>query len=214
MTSSVLLCGVTGLVGRALLEQLLADDHFDPVLALARRPLKAGGRSARLRLCTVDFDNLEAHADLFRVRQIFWALGSTIKQAGSQDRFRAIDYGYAEKAARLGRAGGAQHFLLVSALGAAADSRIFYNRVKGEVEDMIKATGFRSVTIVRPSMLLGPRPEFRFGEAIAKRLFMMAPLKYRAVDVQDVARVLVDAAQRDAPGVAVIESAQIPRIAK
>jgi uncharacterized protein YbjT (DUF2867 family) len=214
MTSSTLLCGVTGVVGRALLDQLLADDHFDPVLALARRPLKPGGRSARLRLCTVDFDNLDALADLFRVQQIFWALGSTIKQAGSQERFRAIDYGYAEKVARLGRAAGVQHFLLVSALGAAATSRVFYNRVKGEVEDMIKAMGFRSVTIVRPSILLGPRPEFRLGEAIAKRLFMVAPLKYRAVDVRDVAAVLIEAAKRDAPGVAVIESAQIPRAAR
>jgi uncharacterized protein YbjT (DUF2867 family) len=102
----------------------------------------------------------------------------------------------------------------VSALGAAAASRVFYNRVKGEVEDMIKAMGFRSVTIVRPSILLGPRPEFRLGEAIAKRLFMVAPLKYRAVDVRDVAAVLIEAAKHDAPGVAVIESAQIPRAAR
>jgi uncharacterized protein YbjT (DUF2867 family) len=197
-----------------LLELLLADDQFDPVLALARRPFEPNAPSARLRLCAVDFNNLDAHPDLFHVRQIFWALGSTIKQAGSQERFRAIDYGYAEKVARLGRAAGAQHFLLVSALGAAADSRVFYNRVKGEVEDMIKGMGFRSVTIVRPSMLLGPRAEFRYGEAIAKRLFMVAPLKYRAVDARDVARVLVEAAKRDAPGVAVIESAQIPRVVK
>jgi|ERR1700674_406787 uncharacterized protein YbjT (DUF2867 family) len=188
MTTSILMCGVTGLVGRALLEQLLADDHFDPVLALARRPLNAGGRSARLHLCTVDFADLDAHAELFRVQQIFWALGSTIRQAGSQERFRAIEYGYAEKVARLGRAGGAQHFLLVSALAAAADSRVFYNRVKGEVEEMIQGIGFRSVTIVRPSILIGHRPEFGLGEAIAKRLLMVAPLKYRAVDARDVAR--------------------------
>jgi uncharacterized protein YbjT (DUF2867 family) len=143
MTSSTLLCGVTGVVGRALLDQLLADDHFDPVLASRVDPCPSGERHGRA--CTVDFDNLDAHADLFRVQQIFWALGSTIKQAGSQERFRAIDYGYAEKVARLGRAAGVQHFLLVSALGAAAASRVFYNRVKGEVEDMIKAMGFRSV---------------------------------------------------------------------
>ena len=211
MGKSVMLCGATGLVGRALLNELLDDDAFAEVVALVRRPLGHDAPHGRLRERVVNFDMLEAHADLFRVQQIFWALGSTIKRAGSQERFRAIDYGYAEKVARLGRAAGAQHFLMVSALGADANSRVFYNRVKGEVEDMVKSLGYRAVTIVRPSFLLGPRAELRLGEAIAKSLFMIAPLRYRAVDGRDVARCLVNAATRDAPGVAVIESAQIPR---
>jgi uncharacterized protein YbjT (DUF2867 family) len=104
-----------------------------------------------------EFEHLDAAKEHFRVSHIVCALGTTIKKAGSQASFRRVDHDYPVAAGRLGLEQGAQHFLLVSALGANARSRIFYNRVKGDVEQAIRALPYRSVTIVRPSLLLGER---------------------------------------------------------
>lgn len=208
---SVLLAGATGLVGGALLERLFADAAFAKITVIARRPL-THVRHRKLSVHMLDFDKLDQHADLFHVDQIFWALGTTIKQAGSREGFRAVDFGYAEKAAHLGAQAGAKHFLLVSALGADIDSGVFYNRVKGETEQIVMALPYRSVTIVRPSFLLGPREEFRPGELIARQFARFAPAKYRAVEASDVAMALVSAAKIDAPGHTIIESRDIPRV--
>jgi uncharacterized protein YbjT (DUF2867 family) len=104
---------------------------------------------------------------------------------------------------------GARHFLLVSALGANARSRIFYNRVKGDVEDAIRALPYRSITIVRPSLLLGERGEFRLGESIGKLFATITPRRYRPVHARQVAAVLLRAAVEDRAGVRVIESREI-----
>jgi uncharacterized protein YbjT (DUF2867 family) len=97
----------------------------------------------------------------------------------------------------------------VSAVGADAHSRIFYNRVKGELEDALRSLGFRSLTILRPSLLLGPRREFRLGEQVAKRFAWLVPGRYRPVDARDVAAALVRAAKEDVPGMRIIESDEI-----
>jgi uncharacterized protein YbjT (DUF2867 family) len=161
----------------------------------------------------VDFDNLSASARLFRVDQILCALGTTIRQAGSQARFRLVDYEYTLAAARLGLAQGATHYLLVSSIGADARSRTFYTRVKGEMEASVLALPYRSITIVRPSLLLGPRPEYRLGEQIAKRLAFLLPGKYKPVHAHAVASALVRAAKEDAPGRRIIESREIRELA-
>jgi uncharacterized protein YbjT (DUF2867 family) len=125
---------------------------------------------------------------------------------GSQARFRAVDYEMPLAAATIACAQGARHFLLVSALGANAQSRIFYNRVKGELEDTLRTLKFRSLTIVRPSLLLGERPEFRLGEEIGKRFAWIVPGKYRPIHARDVAAVLVRSAKDDIPGMRIVES--------
>jgi uncharacterized protein YbjT (DUF2867 family) len=210
---SVLVVGATGLVGRECVRQLLDHPEVARVVALVRRALPAELRGApggaKLEECVVDFDRLADHADAFRVEQIVCALGTTIKQAGSQERFRRVDFDYPLAVARLGLQHGARHFLLVSSLGASARSRVFYSRVKGELEDAVLALSYRSVTIVRPSLLLGERGEFRLGEAIAKRLAFLSPPKYKPVEARDVAAALVQAAARDEPGRRMIESAEI-----
>jgi uncharacterized protein YbjT (DUF2867 family) len=205
---SVLLAGATGLVGRACLDLLLADDAFSRVVTITRRALD-GVRSAKLTAQAVDFDHLEDHPTLFRVDQIVCALGTTIKQAGSKERFRAVDLGYALQVARLGVEQGARHFLLVSSLGADARSRVFYNQVKGELETSVSALAFRSVTIVRPSLLLGARAEFRLGEEIGRRLAFLVPGKYKPIHGRDVAAALVRLAKEDQPGRRIVESAQM-----
>jgi uncharacterized protein YbjT (DUF2867 family) len=178
------------------------------VVALVRRPL-SDSTPAKLRVEVVDFERLASRGDLFAVDQIFCALGTTIKQAGSQAAFRRVDLEYPLAVAKLGVEHGAQDFLLVSALGASARSRIFYSRVKGELEDALRTLPYRSVTIVRPSMLVGERSETRLGEQIATRIGWLAPGKYKPVLASDVAAALVNAARVHAPGRQIIESNEI-----
>lgn len=214
-----MLLGSTGLVGGELLRLLLADDSVVRVVAPGRRAAEAPRgvtpeQRAKLDARIVDFDDLESETGLFDgTGEMFCALGTTIARAGSRARFRVVDHDYPLSAARLGLRGGASHFLLVSALGADPHSRIFYNRVKGETERDLLALGYRSVTIVRPSLLLGDRQEFRLGEEVAKRLAWAVPRRLRPVHARDVARALASAAAARTMGTVIIESGEIPRSA-
>jgi uncharacterized protein YbjT (DUF2867 family) len=206
---SVLIAGATGLVGRECLRQLEVDAGVSRIVAITRRPLT--DVSSKVEVHVVNFDDLDAHRGVFSVYQVFCALGTTIKTAGSEAAFRHVDYDFPVALARLGREQGATNLLLVSAIGASAHSRFFYNRVKGELEDVIRTLGYRSVTIVRPSLLLGERKEFRLGERIAMLVADIVPKKYRPVEARAVAAALVDAARADTPGFHVIENSEIRR---
>jgi len=210
---SILLLGATGLVGGHCLRLLATNPAFGRVVVLTRRALAREATGGTVEPHVVDFGRPADPAALFRVDQVLCALGTTIKVAGSQARFRVVDFEYPLAAARLGLDQGATHYLLVSALGADARSRVFYNRVKGELEAAVSRLGYRSVTIARPSLLLGPRAEHRLGEQIAKRLAFLAPPKYKPVDAHAVAAALVRAAEADSPGTRVIESSEIRRAA-
>ncbi|WP_124384372.1 oxidoreductase [Ralstonia sp. SET104] len=215
---AVLVAGANGLVGRAVVHRLVAQPWAGSVTALVRRrgALTAGqAMPGRLRECVVDFDRLDAPEtqSAFAADLVICALGTTIRRAGSQAAFRRVDVEYPAELARRAFAAGAHHFLLVSALGADARSGVFYNRCKGEVEAQILSIGFPSVTVVRPSLLLGKRAEFRLGERIAQDLSRaigwMVPSTWRPVPVDSVAAALVMAARVDAPGVRVLENAAL-----
>ena len=210
-----LVAGATGLVGQYLVDALLASPIFTTVRALSRRPLPEA--DPRLEIRVVDFDALTADPVPIEAHAAFCALGTTIKKAGSQEAFRRVDLEYPLAVARAARAGGAAHFLLVSALGADPDSSIFYNRIKGEVEQEILGLGYPSATIVRPSLLLGHRDESRPAERAAQIVLgalsplMAGPLRrYRPVHARDVAKTLVRAAEQGGEGVRIIESDDIP----
>ena len=210
---SVLLVGATGLVGRECLRLLLADAGFARIIVVTRRPLSPDVRSPKLETHVVDFDHLNEYDALFAVDAIICALGTTIRQAGSRTRFRTVDYEYPLAFARLGRRQGCEHFLVVSALGANQRSRVFYNRVKGELEEALRGLTYPRLTIVRPSLLLGPRTELRLGEEVAKRvtrwLGPLVPRAFKPVEARAVATALVNAARRNDSGVRVIESGEI-----
>ena len=206
---TTVLVGATGLVGAECLKLLLADPAFARVTVLARRPLEGVAAAPKLVAHVVDFGHLEAHADLFTADQLICCLGTTIGQAGSKERFHAVDFGIPLALAKLGAERGVRHFLLVSALGADARSRVFYNRVKGELEEALAALPLRSLSIVRPSLLLGERREFRLGERIAQHLAFLIPGKYAAIRAKDVAAALVRLAKEDAPGQRVVESPEM-----
>jgi uncharacterized protein YbjT (DUF2867 family) len=164
---------------------------------------------AKLVARAVDFDRLADHDDVMAVDHVYCALGTTMKQAGSRAAFRRVDHDYPLDVARLTRAAGARHFALVSALGADAGSRVFYNRVKGEVERELARIGFPGVTIARPSLLLGDRAERRLGEEVGKWLGVLTPKRWRPIEARKVAAALVRAAKEERPGLRVIESAEM-----
>lgn len=215
---TALLVGATGLVGREVLELLLGDDAWPHVTVVARR---ASGRSdPKLAERIVDFERLDDAEDAFAADDVFCCLGTTIRQAGSQEAFRRIDHDYVLNAARLARRTGAHRFLLVTALGADPGSRIFYNRVKGEAERDVTALGFDGVALLRPSLLLGDRPDRRIAEDIGQKMapilspLLLGPLrKYRALPGASVARAMVRIAKDGFTGVRIVESDEIARLA-
>jgi uncharacterized protein YbjT (DUF2867 family) len=209
MPSIAIVAGATGLVGRELVRQLGADPAWGEVRALVRRQLPPELAGATVTAVQVDYDQLDPPPAWAAADHVFCALGTTIKQAGSQEAFRKVDLEYPVALARAALARGTRHFLLVTAIGADPVSRVFYNRVKGEVEAAIPALGFRSVTIARPSLLLGPRPEPRLGEQVGKVLGLLAPPRWRPVPAAQVARALVDAARADLTGLRVIENREL-----
>jgi uncharacterized protein YbjT (DUF2867 family) len=198
--------GATGLVGQALVRQLAAESTWREVRALVRHALPPELSGPTVVAVQVDYARLEPSPLWAAADHVFCALGTTMRQAGSAAAFRQVDFEYPLALARAARSRGARHFLLVSALGAAPASRVFYNRVKGEVEAAITALGFRSVTIARPSLLLGQRTEPRLAEQLGKVLGVLAPPRWRPVPAARVARALVDAAKRDMPGLHILEN--------
>ena len=206
----VWLAGATGLVGRETLNALLEDRAFSKVLTVARRPV--GLSHPKLDQRTVDFDALET-ALAGEVAEIaICCLGTTIKQAGSQANFRRVDHDYVMAFARAARAAGVQHFMVVTALGASASSRTFYNRVKGEVEAALAQLGFPALSIARPSLLLGDRADFRLGERLLAPVAKFLPAKVRGIEGRTVARALVMLARAPAKGTRVVPSDELQRL--
>jgi len=192
---TALIAGASGLVGGFLVQELLAGTEYGAVVAAGRRPLALA--HPKLRQVTVDFAALDRAGAALQCDDVFSCLGTTIKRAGSREGFRAVDHAAVLALAWAAQRAGAQRFFLVSALGADAGSRIFYNRVKGETEDALAVLGFSTLAIFRPSLLLGPRTERRPGERIgAALLWLLDPLlvgglrPYRAIEAQVVARAM------------------------
>ncbi len=209
MSSAVaLVAGATGLVGEALVRDLARDPAWSEVRALTRRPSSQPAGSTVVTV-PVDYDQLASLPGWARADHVFCALGTTMRQAGSREAFRRVDFEYPLGLARAAHVQGARHFLLVSSVGASATSRVFYSRVKGEIEDAIVALGFRSVTIARPSFLVGQRADPRPGESLGIALARLAPGRWRPVEATRVARALVNAAKANLPGVRILENTAI-----
>jgi uncharacterized protein YbjT (DUF2867 family) len=197
---SVLIAGASGLVGRQILHGLLADDSVAAVHSVGRRELDVA--HPKLTQHRVDFSR--ALPSLPSVGEAFVALGTTIKVAGSQQAFRAVDYDAVIAVAQAAKAAGATRLGVVSAMGADKHSGIFYNRVKGETEEALSAMGFATLVIARPSFLAGDREALgqplRGGEKLAMRISrILAPLipdNYKSIEASAVARALLDAVPR------------------
>ena len=206
----ILLAGATGLTGEHLLDRLLNEPTVARVVAPTRRPLAEHPHLQNPVGPLVELlPQLQGRIDV-----AFCCLGSTIRQAGSQEAFRAVDLDLVLAFARRARELGARHFIVISALGANQASPIFYNKVKGEMEEALKAMDWPQLTIARPSLLMGPRNEFRFGERLAAAVMRWLPGKYRGIDVCTLARALWRLALEEQDGVRIIESDELRRLGR
>ncbi len=208
----ILLAGGTGLVGGELVRLLLTESPRPALHLLVRR--KPAGADARVKWRVMDFANLPA---LPAADEAYCCLGTTIKQAGSQAAFRAVDFDAVLAFAHAARAAGAKRFAVVSALGANPRSATFYNRVKGEMEAAVSALGFDSLVIARPSLLAGERKALgqprRLGEQWALRLSApfagLMPKSVRPIQARVVAQDMVTALREARPGVRIVESGEL-----
>jgi uncharacterized protein YbjT (DUF2867 family) len=215
---SAAIVGATGLVGSELVTQLLANDRFNVAHILARRLLEATDpvRDSKLVQHQIDFKRL-AQSDWPASDILFCCLGTTIKKAGSQAAFREVDFDYVVESARRARSAGARRLVVVSAMGANPDSRIFYNRVKGEMEGSVAALGYESVVILRPALISGERRERRPIERVWQAAFKIGnrilPPKYRSVPAKSIAAAMVTLAAAARSGLTIVESDQIQAVA-
>ena len=207
----ILHVGATGLVGRLVLERLLGSPQVARVVAPTRRPL--GITHPCLLNPVVDFEALPEDADWWAVDAVICTLGTTIADAGSRAAFRRVDHDYPLQVARLARRHGARVYALNSAMGANARSAIFYNRVKGELEDALAALDYPSLVLVRPGLIDGERERPRAGEgralAVSRLLRPLFPGKWRPSRAVRIADALVDAALQGMPGRHVVEAAEL-----
>lgn len=213
-SKKALIVGATGLIGHYCLEGLLEAPQYSEVIALVRKPCNV--EHSKLREVFTDFENIETSLSTLVVDDVYCCLGTTIKKAGSKVDFRKIDFALVINIARIMRQRDTHQFVVISAMGAHKESKIFYNRVKGEMETALQLLGYPCLRILRPSLLLGPRKECRVGEKIG---VMLAPLlqcvlfgrmkQYRPVEATSVAKFMVKIAS-GAPhaGVHIYESDQ------
>lgn len=206
----VLLAGASGMTGEHLLDRLLNEPTVERVLAPSRKPL---AEHPHLENPVGELPDLLPALN-GPVHTAFCCLGSTIKQAGSQEAFRAVDHDLVVAFAARARELGARHLLVVSAIGADSGSSVFYNRIKGQTEEALKAQGWPQLTIARPSLLLGPRNEFRLGERLAAPLLRWLPGKHRAIDVTALARALWRLALEEGEGLRIVESDELRRLGR
>jgi uncharacterized protein YbjT (DUF2867 family) len=208
----VMVAGATGLVGREVLAALSAAENIRAIHVVGRRAPDSA--DARVHFHPVDFGQTAQLQQLPPVDDVYIALGTTIKVAGSQAAFRAVDHDAVLALARHARQAGARRLAVVSAMGADAQSRIFYNRVKGETEDALRALGYDTLLIARPSMIDGDRASLnqpgRLGEGLGlvlmRRIGPLIPANYRAIAARDVARAMVQGLNQGTPGTHVLLS--------
>ncbi|MCP9291380.1 NAD(P)H-binding protein [Gracilimonas sediminicola] len=212
MNKTAIVIGATGLVGSHILKQLLEDDRYETVKVFHRR--STGVEHSKLEEHVVDFDNMEEWKHRLIGDELYSALGTTIKKAGSQEKQYTIDFTYQYETAKAAAENGVDKFSLVSSAGANAQSRAFYTKLKGELDEAVKELPFEVITILRPSFLDGDRSENRLGEAIGifmGKLFTKIPglKKYRPIFAGKVAEGMINSLHKCPKGYHIFELDEI-----
>jgi uncharacterized protein YbjT (DUF2867 family) len=212
LVRTAIVLGSTGLVGSELVKILTATDFYGSVLLLNRRA--SGYAHPKLSETIIDFD--APVLDGIHGEDLYCAIGTTLRKAGSKAAQFTIDCEYPTKIARMLRAQGTRQMILVSSVGADPQAATFYLRTKGQLETNLMGMAFESTVILRPSFLVGQRAEFRAGEAVAiAAMKLLSPLmlgafrKYRGIEANKVAARMVAEANAGVAGVRIIESYRI-----
>jgi len=217
MEKNALVIGATGLVGRELVQLLAEESNYRRVTVLTRRK---SFEHPLIKEIVVDFSNLAAYKEEFAADDVFCCIGTTIKKAGSQAEMKKIDLEYPVEIASLAFEMGAKQLLAISAIGADSNSKIFYSKLKGEFEKSLQEIGFPSLTILRPSLLLGNRSEFRLGEKLSSYMLPLLQFllvgrwrKYRGIKASSVAAAMSKLAVKNKIGTHILESDEIEKAA-
>lgn len=211
MAKTALILGASGLIGGLCLKELEQDPNYQNIIVVCRNTMALSSPKVIQKI--VDFSKLSQELQEVKADDVFCCLGTTIRKAGSQAAFYQVDFSYPLEAAKVLQKNGARHFLLVTAMGAKSNSLIFYNRVKGQIEDAVQALGYPALSLFRPSLLLGNRQENRAGEKVSIVLFgclgflFCGPLlKYRPIAAENVAKAMLKQANNFNSGVVIIEN--------
>ncbi|MEK4868228.1 oxidoreductase [Niallia sp. FSL W8-1348] len=214
MNRKAFVAGATGEVGKEIVKLLLNEPAYTSITLIVRRP--TGISHPKLQEKVVDFDQLEQTDMDLTGADVFCTLGTTIKKARTKEAFRQVDYVYPLTLGRIAKVQGAKQFLIVTSIGANPSSRLFYTRVKGDIEESLHGLNLPGLHIFRPSLLLGNREEFRTGERIASAVSgMLSPLfagplrKYKPIQAHSVAKAMLLAAESNLSGMHVYESNKI-----
>ena len=214
---TALIIGSTGLIGSQLLNLLLDSDDYLKVITFVKRD--TGIKHPKLTQHIIDFDKPETYKNLVVGDDFFCTIGTTIKKAGSKENFRKVDFGYPKQFAAFALLNKVEQFLIISSLGANANSGNFYLKTKGEIQDFLKDCNFESVAVLQPSLLLGNRTEFRLGEKVGaffmktlSLLFVGNLKKYKPIESKTVAKALLKIAQTNNEGFKIYESDAIQKI--
>lgn len=212
-----LIVGATGLIGNELLHLLENDNTFTEIEIWVRKTIHFN--SNKLKVKITDFDNLSDLQD-FSADVVFCCVGTTIKKAKSKENFRKVDFEIPVKISGIVEKAGIQKYIIVSSVGADKDSDNFYLKTKGQMEEAISQKSINSVIFMRPSILLGNRKEFRFGEIIGKYIMQLAGFmiigklkKYRAIHANTVAKAMIYAAKSNYSGINILEYNEIKKMA-
>ena len=214
---TAIVVGSTGLIGSQLLQLLLASGDYNNVIAFSKRDI--GIKHSKLIQHIIDFDKPETYNKLIIGDDFFCTIGTTIKNAGSQQAFRKVDFEYPRQFATFALQNKVKQFLIISSLGADATSGNFYLKTKGEIQDFLKDCDFESISVLQPSLLLGDRTEFRFGEKVGGFFMKMLPFlffgnlkKYKPIESKTVAKALLKIALKNSQGFKIYESDMIQEI--
>lgn len=202
---SAIILGSSGLIGGYLLAYLQKDESFSSVKILVRKPIQI--EDPKVIVSIVDFNNLESlRSEIKDVDVIYCAIGTTTKKVGGDKiKYRQIDFDIPVNAAKIGLNNGCPKFVIVSSLGANSQSKNFYMKLKGEVEDTLSSLNFPSLLIFQPSLLLGKRKEFRLADLIGQVLFkplrFLFPSKIRPIEAKIVAKSMIEASKTNKKGI-------------
>jgi uncharacterized protein YbjT (DUF2867 family) len=210
---TAIVAGASGLVGRELVQKLIRSDQYRLIYILVRK--KGGLVHEKIREMVIDFGKISQLKFDEPVDDVFCTLGTTMKQAGSRENFKKVDYEYVVALAGLGKNLGASKFLVVSAMGANSKSAVFYNKVKGITEEALINIGYNQLVILRPSLLLGKRSEKRFAERLSgfmmKAFNFLIPDNYKAIEAEKVAGCMLKMALNSTEAVLIVKSGEMQR---
>lgn len=210
---TAIVAGASGLIGKELVQELIKSDQYRLIYIISRK--KSRLVNEKIRELVIDFETISQLKFDEPIDDVFCTLGTTMKQAGSREDFKKVDYEYIVALANLGKRTGASKFLVISAMGANPKSSVFYNQVKGMTEEALKSAGFKQLVILRPSLLLGDRQEMRIAERwsgfFMKALSFLIPDNYKAIQVEKVAHSMLKMALNSTETVSIVKSGEMFR---